>query len=613
MAKLIGTAGHVDHGKTTLIRALTGIDADRLPEEKQRGMTIDIGFAYIDLPDVGRVSIVDVPGHERFLSNMLVGALGIDVALLCVATDESVKPQTREHLEILTLLPVEKLVVALTRADLADDAQRELAALETAELIETTRFGKAPTVFVSAETGEGLEALKTALHDALLAATAAEDDGPWYLPIDRVFSVKGHGCVVTGTLARGEVKLNDLAYLEPGHTEVRVRAIHSHDEEMTSGERGRRIALNLGGVKVEDVQRGQAVGATGALFETKCLDARVTWIKPADHAQRVRVSVGAEEVLGKVFLNDEDSDLVQLRLEQPIACALHQPLVVRRHSPPDLLCGGRVVVPLAHSRRRSEAVAKVAAKDDGSAILEVVAASPTGIATDEICRRLGKARQTLGDTFERLLGEKRLLGFAGLWFEPAAFELATARFLQALGKLHEAQPMASWHPREKVVAETRLGWEGKSLDRIVAYLVEAGRVQASPGGIRKTDFQLRLTDRQRSFLDRVVAEIVKETVNTPNAHQLSLSLHVPQQAIDEVLRLGVQAGEIVEFEGGIFYVPSQLLALQERIAALFGKKHFSAAEARDALGTSRKYIIPLLEYFDRQRFTLRVGDNRVVA
>src|SRR5256714_94893 len=229
VAKLIGTAGHVDHGKTTLIRALTGIDADRLPEEKRRGMTIDIGFAYFDLPEIGRVSIVDVPGHEKFLRNMLVGALGIDVALLCVAADEGVMPQTREHLQILLLLPVTQLVVALTRSDLVDKDTLAIAAEDVIALLEPTRFMGAPLIPVSAVKSEGIDELKAELTRALSMETA-KVEGPWYLSIDRAFSVKGHGCVATGTLAQGIVRVGDKAYLEPGHVEVRVRAIHSHSE-----------------------------------------------------------------------------------------------------------------------------------------------------------------------------------------------------------------------------------------------------------------------------------------------------------------------------------------------------------------------------------------------
>jgi selenocysteine-specific elongation factor len=262
MAKLIGTAGHVDHGKTTLIHALTGIDADRLPEEKRRGMTIDVGFAYLDFPEIGRVSIVDVPGHEKFIHNMLVGAHAIDVALLCVSADAGVMPQTREHFEILRLLPVDQMVVAMTRADLADEDTRSLVQLDIEELLGGTRFEGSPIVSVSAISGEGLDVLRNQLWEAL-GRTVAAEDGHWYLPIDRVFGVKGHGCVVTGTLSQGTVKVGDQAVIEPGQIEVRVRSLHSHDNALQTSERGKRTAINLGGIKLEDVHRGMVVGAPG--------------------------------------------------------------------------------------------------------------------------------------------------------------------------------------------------------------------------------------------------------------------------------------------------------------------------------------------------------------
>ncbi|HWA83840.1 MAG TPA: selenocysteine-specific translation elongation factor, partial [Fimbriimonadaceae bacterium] len=417
MAKLIGTAGHVDHGKTTLIQALTGIDADRLPEEKRRGMTIDIGFAYIDLPEFGRVSIVDVPGHERFLTNMLVGALGIDVALLCVAADESVMPQTREHVQILDLLPVERMVVALTRSDLADETTREIAKAEVEELLAPTRFKVAPIVEVSAQTGAGIPELRQALVEALRAsAPEGLKDAPWYLPIDRVFTVKGHGAVVTGTLAQGEVRVGGKAYIQPENLEVRVRALHSHGVAIESGEPGRRIAINLSGVKEEDLRRGQAVGAPGALFSTDCFDAKMRWATPVKHGSRVRVSIGAEEAIGRVFLNDFDPELAQIRLESRIAAALDQPLILRRYSPPDVLGGGRILIPQAKRRKKGEEIRGARPARDEEAILGVVGTSPDGIATEEVCRLVGKSQQTLGKPFENLLAQGKVHGFAGLWF-----------------------------------------------------------------------------------------------------------------------------------------------------------------------------------------------------
>jgi selenocysteine-specific elongation factor len=387
MAKLIGTAGHIDHGKTTLIRALTGIDADRLPEEKARGMTIDIGFAYLDLPEHGRVSIVDVPGHEKFLRNMLVGALGIDVALLCVSADEGVMPQTREHLQILLLLPVQQLVVALTRCDLADADTLALAAEDVNALLEPTRFKGAPIIPVSALQMQGIDALRSELLRALSSRMSGSTDSaePWYLPIDRAFSVKGHGCVATGTLAQGIVRAGDIAFLEPGHVEVRVRAIHSHGDALEAIEKGRRTALNLSGVRLEDVHRGMALGAPGALFETQVFDAKMHWLETPKHASRVRVSIGSEEAIAKVYVG-ADPEVVQFRCEASMACAMNQPLIVRQYSPPGLMGGGRVVVPQGRIRKKGEVATVIKASDPMEAVVQAIGDSIQGMSTEEICQ-----------------------------------------------------------------------------------------------------------------------------------------------------------------------------------------------------------------------------------
>lgn len=613
MSRLIGTAGHVDHGKTSLIQALTGIDADRLPEEKARGMTIDIGFAFIDLPGVGKVSIVDVPGHEKFLTNMLVGALGIDVALLCVAADESVMPQTREHLQILELLPVERLAVAMTRADLADEETRQMARLEIEELIALTRFVSAPIVATSATTGEGLAELR-ALLASLLKSEEAKAQGPWYLPIDRAFSVKGHGCVVTGTMAQGVAKVGDRVFLEPGHIESRVRSIHWHGESLEWADKGKRTALNLAGVKVEDIVRGMAVGEPGALFETSCLDARVRWAGgPCKHGLRVRVSIGADEVIGKAFLNDHDPEIVQLRLERPCACALNQPLIVRRYSPPDLLAGGRVLVPQAQVRRKGEAVRLVEnAPSLADAILKALEGRVEGVPTEQVCRMLGQTPQALGDAFESLSRQGRAHGFAGLWFEAGAFEQAVRRLLDALAALHEANPTQAAQPREKVVADAGLPWTGKPLDRIVAALASEGRLFANGTLIKDPSFKLRLSPRQREFLDRVKAALEGAGVNVPGVREIAQAVPAPIPAVEEALRLGVEAGEIVRVAEGLFYTQTQIEQLKAEIVRLSEGKPFSAAQFRDALGTTRKYAIPLLEHFDAVRFTTRTGDLRAV-
>lgn len=630
MAKLIGTAGHVDHGKTTLIKALTGIDADRLPEEKKRGMTIDIGFAYLDLPEYGRVSIVDVPGHERFIHNMLVGAQGIDVALLCVAADESVMPQTREHLQILELLPVDRMVVALTKSDMADQETREIAKLEVEELLEPTRFKGAPMIEVSAMKGMGLEELKTELSKTLSEGHGRDTDQhgpssvpktehrapktlPWYLPIDRAFTVKGHGVVVTGTLARGSVRVGARAFIEPGHVEVRVRSIHSHGDALESSEKGKRTALNLGGIKMEDVHRGQAVGEPGALFETSLLDASMRWLKRPRHAQRVRISLGSEEIIGKVLLSDSNPDIAQLRLESGAACALGQPLIVRNYSPPELIGGGQVLVPNARLRKKSEAVKPKAAKALGSeAIVDALAGQESGLVGEEMARRLGHDLSALTRDLDSLRESGRILNFAGAWFESESFEKAKERFLAGLAKLHEKNPTEAMSPREKAAAAAGLNWTGKPFDRIVASLVETGELLSSGTQVRLPSFSVQLNARQRELLDRVASALASDMVNVPTPAELALSIRVPPQAIDEILRIGIEAGEIVRVSDGLFYAKSQIEQIKRRMRETFGSGPFPASGFRDAFGTSRKYTIPLLEYLDSVRFTLRVGDNRVI-
>lgn len=612
MAKLIGTAGHVDHGKTTLIQALTGIDADRLPEEKKRGMTIDVGFAYIDLPKIGRVSIVDVPGHEKFVTNMLVGALGIDVALLCVSADESVMPQTREHLEILKLLPVDRMVVALTRSDLADGDTRAIAREEVGELLESSRFKDSPIIEVSAHTGEGIDTLKGELSKAL-SITEKRSTAPWYLPIDRVFTVKGHGCVVTGTLAQGEVKVGEKAYIQPGNLEARVRAIHSHGDPLDVSEKGRRTALNLSGVRAEDVRRGQTIGAPGAVFETDNIDAKVSWTEPIKHGSRIRVSIGADEAIGRIFLSDADPDLVQLRLESRVAASLHQPLIVRRYSPPDVICGGRVLIPQARRRKKGEEL-KVTQQGQSNeeAILSAVANSPHGVLTEEVCRIVGKNQQALGDTFEKLLRAGKLKGFAGLWYTAGEFGQAWGNFLDALRLLHEKNPTVANIPRERVLQQAGIKWTGKPLDRILSSMAQEGKIFLSGTSVRMPGFRVAVSGKQRQLLDRVVELLEKEPVNTPNPHQISQVVHAPIPAIEDILKLGIQSGEVVQIGEGVYYTPRQVAELKKKTAQIAGGRPFAAAQLRDALGTTRKYIIPLLEYFDSIRFTTRIGDNRMV-
>jgi selenocysteine-specific elongation factor len=434
------------------------------------------------------------------------------------------------------------------------------------------------------------------------------------MPIDRVFTVKGHGVVVTGTLAQGRVSVGDEALVMPEGHKVRIRSIHSHDESVESSEKGRRTALNLSGVKAEQMYRGQQIGRPDAVFASTMVDARVHWLQEPKHAMRVRVSIGAEEAIGKLFLNDHDAELVQIRLDQSVACSLEQPLIIRRYSPPDLLGGGRVVVPQAKKRRRNEQLVTVSATvDDGAAILHVLQDRIEGLPTEEICRRLGRTPQALGTTFEQMMAAKKLYGFAGQWFDPASLELAFDRFNSALLAIHNAKPSQSHWPRESVVQKAGLHWTGKPLDRLLQHWAAEGRIYLNGTQVRSAEFVVKLNEKQESLLSRVEAVLEPAGMNVPSVEDVSKKVFVPIQAAEEILRLGIETGRICRVADGLFYPVGTLDKIKSELAAKIGKSPFSAADVRDMFQSSRRYVIPLLEFFDSQGWTIRQGDVRRIA
>ncbi len=609
MAKLVGTAGHVDHGKTSLIRALTGIDTDRLPEEKARGLTIDLGFAFLDLPGVGRVSIVDVPGHEKFVTNMLSGATAMDVVLLCVAADEGVQPQSQEHLAILELLPVETLIVVLTRGDAATDGQKEDARLELEMLLEGSRFEGSRTVLTSAKTGEGLEELRSVLTDCLRADGKGQA-GAWFLPVDRVFTKVGHGTVVTGTLQGGIVKQGHDAVVWPQRLKAKVRAVQTHGEGQPEAEYGQRVSLNLGGIDREEVKRGDLVALPGVGTASDCFDALVHWVSAVKHGSRVRISMGSGEVIGRVFLNDFDEDLVQFRLEQEVGIVRGMPLVVRQYSPPNLLGGGSVEVPVADVRRKNSRVSR---GGEGEGITGLFVGREDGLTTRQISRLVGVDERELTSEFERLKESGELLSFAGFWMTHEVEARCREHFLKALQTVHFQQPEKSLVVREEVVREAGFGWAGKVLDRLISYWTDAGVLRSRGTLVALAGFQPELKAKQRVLLDRVKEVLTKEFPNVPAGRLIADLVGVPPQAIDQILQVGMDAGELVRVDEGMVYVLEDLDRFMVEVRGKFSGRAFSASEFRDVFGTSRKYAIPLLEYFDARGLTVRVGDTRKVV
>lgn len=614
MALILGTAGHVDHGKTSLIKALTGVDTDRLPEEKQRGMTIDIGFASLNLHGVGRVSIVDVPGHERFLTNMLVGALAMDTALLCIAADEGVMPQTREHMQILELLPLRNLAVAITKCDLVEPELLELAIEEIREWLKTTRFEGATLVPVSSTTDAGIADLKKLLAGLMKSPPPVSQSG-WILPVDRAFVVNGHGLVVTGSLLGGSVELGDDAIVMPGSLKGRVKSIQCHEESVGSAEPGGRTAVNLTGIKFESVERGMIVGKPGHVVETTCLDLKVNWVREPRHGMTVRVAIGAADVLGKLFLNDNDTSLAQVHFEAPCAAAKGLPVIIRRHSPPDILGGGTVAAPIA-ARRRKNAVPPVdlAVASDEGLIVGLAAQTPLGLTTEEVCDRLGRSPQSLGDVFETLKSTGQLVGFSGTWFTPETLAEAWQKLEKALSAIHAADPAKPAFPRDMVLKQARIPWSGKVLERLISHWQAEGVLRVSGSSIGLASHRVTINAKQAALLERISVLLDQAGVAVPRAHEIAESLGIPVQAVAEVMKTGVDAGLLVRVDEDLIYTTGGLETIWGQTKAVFEATPFAAAQFRDHFpGASRRHTIPLLEHFDARGFTIRQGDLRRIV
>jgi len=594
---LIATAGHVDHGKTSLIRALTGVDTDRLPEEKARGMTIDLGFASLALPDGRVASVVDVPGHERFIGNMIVGALGCQIGLLCVSAREGVSHQTVEHLQVLELLPVQTLVVALTFGDLASPDDIALVGEQVGELLAETRFAGALTVVTSATSGAGLDELKQALATA--AEKITDTPGPWYLPIDRSFVVRGQGRVVTGSLMRGTATPGEAA-LHPGDRRLRVRRLQTHGEETASAEAVVRLALNLSGAEADTAARGDLIGGPGSVFTTERFDAALRFLKPPQHGQRVRVHLGADEVIGSLFLNDHKPDLAQIKLERPTGIASGQPLIIRRYSPPDLIGGGTVVAPVAEPRRKN---AKPLLGEDVRALVD---ATPFGLSTTRLAQLTGQAADRVAELLEQA-GMKR---FGEQWMSEEQVKKAARRLLEAIAASQRSAPHQRFFPARAMA--TRAGLDlgaDENFHRFLRALAKAGIIKLDGHQIARPDTGPKLSDKQRRFLDRLKQTYDESGAMPPSPAEVADELRVPLPAVQQIVQVGLSAGELVRLADNIIFTQEGLERLLDRARQSLPKP-FTAAEFRDAVGTSRKYAIPLLEWMDARGHTVRHGDLR---
>lgn len=625
---IIGTAGHVDHGKSTLITVLTGINPDRLKEEQERGMTIDLGFAWLTLPSGQVVGIVDVPGHERFLKNMLAGAGGVDVVLLVIAADEGIMPQTREHLDILRLLDVKAGVVALTKCDLVDQEWLQLVTEEVKQFLQDTPLKEAPILPVSAVTRQGIDELRNALQEAVERVPAREANAPFRLPIDRVFTLTGAGTVVTGTLVSGRVRIGDAVEILPPGIGSRARQIQVHGRKVEEAVAGSRVAINLPGVEKTQIERGMVCVPPGMFRPTQAFDAQLTLlpdaVKGLTQRMRIRVYLGTAEVIGRVSLLDSErlepgaQGFVQMRLEKPLVCARGDRFVIRTYSPMFTVGGGVVLEPHAprHKRFNPEVIEHLQSLLSGTPaekVLAILAQAPAGMEETELMRRAGTEVSDIQASLRQLEEEHKVLRVDDVWFERGVWHELLERVKWVLHRYHQQNPLRAGMPREELRSTVAKGFSPRLFEALLVRWQAQGAIALQGTLVRLADFSIRLNERQQRLAERVAQVIREGRATPPPVSLITQQVGAPPDAVGAMIGVLLEMGVLVQVGDDLFFHREVIEELAELVRRTIREKgSLSVGEFRDLTGSSRKFVVPLLEYFDNIRLTRRVGDARVL-
>jgi selenocysteine-specific elongation factor len=609
---ILGTAGHIDHGKTALVRALTGVDTDRLPEEKRRGITIDLGFAPLELDGFETIGVIDVPGHEAFVRTMVAGATGVDLALLVIAADEGVMPQTREHLAILRLLGVRAGVVALTKADLVEDEWIALVRDDVRVALAGSSLDDAEVVAVSALSGAGIDELRAALLRAARSVPARSADDLFRMPVDRAFTIRGTGTVATGTVWSGALARDDVLRLYPSGDVVRVRALQAHGHAVERVRAGERAAVALAGVELARVGRGAVLVSGDAWRPSTVIRADVALLEDVGRAvgarSRLRLHLGTSEVAARVVpldgaLAPGESRAARVVVEEPIVTRTGDRFVLRGGSPLGTVGGGIVTDPL--SPRRARALSLIA-KDPAAALDRfLLEAGFAGVELAELPVRLGVGRSTM----------EALLGTPGRWragdrlYAESARDGITSQLLDVLGAHHRDNPLASGAPRQWLRSRVRA--PDAAVELIIEELLREGQIVAEQGEVRLASFVARLSDRQQSLAADLVNRIVAAAAEPPSLEELAGAMACSAAELSAIARVLTREGKLVAVESNRHYSPESVAELTRRLGAGMALGvEYGPAELRESLGLTRKFLIPFLEFCDREGYTVRNDQGR---
>ncbi|GFO58773.1 selenocysteine-specific translation factor [Geomonas silvestris] len=629
---ILGTAGHIDHGKTSLVKVLTGIDTDRLKEEKARGITIELGFAHLELPGDVRFGIVDVPGHERFVRTMVAGVGGMDLVLLVVAADEGIMPQTREHLEICSLLGVKRGIVVLTKKDMVDPDWLDLVTEEVRDYLAGSFLAEAPIVAVSSRTGDGIPVLKEELVRMAGLIEQKRVDAPFRLPVDRVFTVTGFGTVVTGTLLAGSVAVGDEVEVLPAGKACRVRGVQSFGSKVERGGAGERLAVNLQGVDHSEVQRGDVVVPKGLYRPTRAVDVRLDYLasapKDLKHRATLRLHSATYEVPAQVILFDRDllkpgeSCFAQLRLAHPVLLLPGDPFVVRTYSPQATLGGGTVLDPGPPRRRRrsSEALELLAAAEEGTdqerIRLMVESSLFSGLSLEELVNRSGMSTKKIDAALGPLLSSGAVLQVVKeprIFLGKQAFAALKQKLSDELVSYLNDNPMQEGIGKEELKSRVPRRSDPRFFGPLLASMEKDGSAQSERDIVKLPGRKVGVTVDQAGVQAKLEEILKKGWLEPPTQKELCDQLGCTEKQLLDHANLLVREGRAAKVKSDIFYAPGALQELREKLTAYLKEKgEITPPEFREITGLSRKFMIPLLEFFDQEKLTIRMGDKRVL-
>jgi selenocysteine-specific elongation factor len=627
---ILGTAGHIDHGKTSLIKAITGTDTDRLKEEKERGITIELGFAALDLPGGQHLGIVDVPGHEKFVKNMVAGATGIDIVAMVIGADEGVMPQTREHMEICTLLGIRHGLIVMTKTDLVEEEWLELALEDIREFSQGTFLEDAPILPVSSVTGEGIPELISALDEIAGNIPQRPPSSLFRLPIDRVFTMKGFGTVITGTIVSGKINVGETIMVYPTEITSKVRGIQVHNQSAETAEAGMRTAINFQGLDKAAVQRGEVLSTPGALVASYMVDVSFHYLasnkKPLKNRTLIRFHTGTSEKMGYLILLDQEelppgqTIVAQLRLDSAVAIVKDDRFVVRSYSPVRTIGGGQVInpIPQKHKRLRQDVVEELQqlTDDDPEAIISqhIQQAGFGGVSFSHLKIMTNLTDKQLDTALQHLLSQKTITQTDKdnrIFLHQTTFDKIIQSTAEYLGSYHSGNPLKAGMSKEELKSKFPQLSDPKVFNLILNQMIKSGQITQEENTVRLSDHRVSLGADQADIRKKMLDIYQKGGLQPPYFREVPGMLDADPSHTKEVLMLLVEEGHIVKTKDDLYFHVTAVTELKNRLVDfLKSNEEITTPQFKEMTAASRKYVIPLIEYFDACKVTLRVGDSR---